>query len=187
MPKKSTKKIVIILLFLDIILICVFVFLFLSFKNLIAESINVEDHIKTELKKQESLSLMSDSLQNSKIFQQDLMSYVLPSDGAVDFIKVLEQLASTTKVKSDIKAVSNEEYQTSLTNLEFLNVKMDILGEWGNIRYFLTVLENYPLRIDIKSVSFTKFSDYVINKKKISEWAGSLEFNVLKVKDTSGN
>ena len=61
---------------------------------------------------------------------------------------------------------------------------MNVIGEWKNVQFFLKELENYPLKITINSVSFNKYSDKVVNDKKISQWTGNFEFTVAKIKDT---
>ena len=90
-----------------------------------------------------------------------------------------------SELKSDISAVSNEAYNKgNLIGVELLRVKMNVIGEWKNVQFFLKELENYPLKITINSVSFNKYSDKVVNDKKISQWTGNFEFTVAKIKDT---
>ncbi len=185
MPKKQTKKLVITLLLIDILSIGIFVFLFILTKNLIAQSINAENDIKTELKKEDARVLMKDDLVLGKTYQGKIMNYIIPSDGTVDFIKTLEGLVLNTGLKSDIKNVVEEPYnKDDSVGLDAIRINMDVLGEWKNIQFFLKLLENYPLKIDIKNMSINKFSDNIINGKKTSQWAGSFEFTVVKIKDT---
>ena len=183
MPKKETKILVTVLLLINILSIGAFMSLFYFTKSLIAESVNKEDEIKKELKKEDSRDLMKDDLILGKTYQEKLMNYMISSDGTVDFIKTLEQLVLSSELKSDIKIVSSEPYsKDSSIPVELLRIKMDVTGEWKNIQFFLTSLENYPLKIDIKKVSLDKFSDYIVKGKVTPEWAGSFEFTVVKLK-----
>ena len=184
MPKKETKRLVIILLLIDLISICAFAFLYSFTRSLIIQSVNSEGEIKTELKKEDTIILMKDALSSGKIYQDKLMGYVIPSGGTVDFIKTLEQLVANSELKSDIKVVSSETYDKGdLINLELVRINMDITGEWKNIQFFLTSLENYPLKIDIQKISLNKFSDYMVGGKSVPQWSGNFEFTVVKVKD----
>jgi len=184
MPKKKTKILIVILLVIDIISLGVFVFLFSFTKNLIAESIDKENDIKTELKKEDIRILMKGDLSLSKIYQKELANYMIPSGGTVDFIKTLEQLSLNSGVKSDIKTVASEKYnEGDSIGEELLRINMNITGEWKNVEFFLSSLENYPLKIDIKNISLDKFSEYIVKGKSIPEWAGNFEFTVVKIKD----
>lgn len=185
MPKKETKKLVIILLLIDLIIISFFVFLYYFTKNLITESVNKESEIKIELKKEDTRALMKNDLILGKMYQEKLMDYMIPKSGTVDFIKNLEQLILNSGLKSDIKTVSNEPYDKGNTiGLELIRIKMNVIGEWKNVQFFLNELENYPLKITINNASFNKSSDNIVNNKKIPQWSVNFEFTVVKIKDT---
>ena len=184
MPKKETKTLAILFLIIDIISIGAFVFLFTYTKNLITKAVNNEDEIKTELKKDNALVLMKDALVAGKLYQDKMLGYIVPSGGTVDFIKTVELLVSNSGLKSDIKTVVSGPYDKgNIVGAELLRVSMDVVGEWKNIQFLITSLENYPLKINITKVSLNKFSDYIVNGKKVPEWAGSFEFTVVKMKD----
>lgn len=183
MPKKETKLLIIVLILIDIISIGAFVFLYNFTTNQIIQSINTEDEIKMELKKEDTVSLMKQDLAQGKIFQDKLTSYMIPASGTVDFIKTLEQLVANSGLKANVKTVASTAYDKGNSiGAELLKVSMDVTGEWKNVQFFLTSLENYPLKIDITSVSFDKFSDYTVNGKVIPQWSGSFEFTVVKLK-----
>jgi hypothetical protein len=184
MPKKETKAAVIILLLIDLLSLGVFIFLFNFTTNQINESVQVEDNLKLELKKDNTRILMKDDLSKGAIFKEKLSGYMIPADGTVDFIKTIEQLVLSSGLKSDVKSVTNETYDKgNAVGAELLRVKMDVIGEWKNIQFFLDLLENYPLKIDIKTAELDKFSDYTINGKLTPQWSGSFEFTVVKIKD----
>lgn len=184
MPRKKTKFLFLILSLLVVVSMGFFVFLLSFTNNLIIDSVDKEGQIKKELTRQDSLILMKDTLVTAKQYQDQIMGYAIPAGGTVDFIKDLEQLVSNAGIKSDIKSVSSEKYDKGDSmGLELVRVKMDVIGEWKNVDFFLTLLENYPLKIDINDISLNKFSDYVVGKKTIPEWSGNFEFTVVKIKD----
>jgi len=185
MPKKETKILVIILLLADVISIGAFIFLFSFTKGLISESVSNGNDIKAELAKEDTIILMKDDITLGKMYQDKLMGYAIPAGGTVDLIKALEILVSNTGLKSDIKVVASEPYDKgNLLGLELVRINMDVTGEWKNVQFFLTSLENYPLKISVKKVSLSKFSDFNVNGKNIPQWAGNFEFTVVKIKDT---
>lgn len=185
MPKKKTKILLITLFFADILIAGVFAFVYISTKNLITESVNKEDQIKAELKKENAAVIMKEDLALAKVYQEKLNNYVINSNGTVAFIELLENMIIKSGLKSDIRNVATEAYKKSgVSNVELLRVNADVVGEWKNVQYFLNLLENYPLQINIEKVSINKFSDLSSKGKSISQWAGSFEFTVLKIKDT---
>jgi len=185
MPKKQTKILFLALLLTDILFIGIFIFIFIFTKGLIAKSIDIEDQIKTELKKENIATLMKDDIALGKAYQEQMSNYVIKSDGTVQFIEILEKLVSESDLRPDIRNVSTEPYnKTNNQNVELLRINMDITGEWQNIQFFLKALENYPLEITIDKISLNKISDYNVKGKKMPQWSGSLNFTVIKIKDT---
>lgn len=185
MPKKDTKILLAVLVVINIISLEVFWYIFNLTKRQITESVNKEDQIKMVLKTDDMRILMKDDLVLGKQYQNELMGYVLPADSTVEFIKTIEQLVSNTGLKADIKTVTNEPYDKgTAVGVEFIKIKLDVIGEWKNIQFFLKSLENYPLKIDIKKMTLHKFSDYVLRGRTIPQWSGSFEFTAVKLKDT---
>lgn len=183
MPKKQTKTLLISLIITDIIFVGFSMFLYNFTKTMIADSVTNEDQIKTELKKENVAVLMKDDLAKGKIYQEQLTNYLIKSGGTVEFIEILEKLVADSGLKSEIKNVSTEPYKKTNTTFELLRINVDVIGEWKNINFFLTALENYPLQIDINKVSLNKYSDYNVKGKLVPQWSGSFDFTVVKIKD----
>ncbi|MFH0755291.1 MAG: hypothetical protein V1910_01315 [bacterium] len=183
MPKKETKILLISFLLIDIISISIFIFLFSFTKNLIADSVNKEDEIKIELKKEDAKVLMKNDFILGKMYKEKLINYMIPSGGVIDFIKILEQLVLKSEIKSDIKMLGNGIYDKGNSiGAEFVKINMNVIGEWKNIQFFLMSLENYPLKIDINKISLNKISTSVKKGKTITEWSGNFEFTIVKIK-----
>ena len=184
MPKKETKILMMVMLFIDLLSIGAFIFLYYLTTNLINETINLSDSVKAELKMEDTAVLLKDDLALGKNFQDELMNYIIPKGGTVDFIKTIEQLVTSSGIKSDISSVINEPYDKGTAiGAELVRVNMTVIGEWKNIQFFLKLIENYPLKIDIKQASFSKVSDYTINGAKIPQWSGNFNFTAVKIKD----
>ena len=185
MPKKETKILLIIALVLNAIFIITFIIISSITKNLITKSIDTENQIIMEIKKQDTRNIMKKDLILAETLRDNLNTYVVPNAGTIDYIKKIDMLAANAAIKYNIKTVTNETQQkTDLINAEELKINMEVMGEWKNIQFFLQLLENYPLKIDIEKASFNKFSDNIVKGYNISQWSGNLEFAVLKFKDT---
>lgn len=185
MPKKQTTALLITFLLIDVLSIGAFVFLFNYTTNQIAETVQIEDNLKSELKKNDTIALMKQDLFLGKMYQDKLMNYVIPSGGTVDFIKTLELLVANSGLKSNIQTVSDQPYDAGNSlGMDNIVVDMSVVGEWKNIQFFIKSLENYPLKIDITKINLNKFSDYTVKGKDVPQWSCSLELTVVKVKDT---
>lgn len=181
MPSKKTKNLIIFLLILNIFSIVFFVLMFKHTNGLITESVLIENELKNEIKRDDARVLMKEDLEKGQEYEIELKKYLIEKDGTVNFIKTLEQLVSSSSLKSNIKNVLNESYDKGSTiGLDLIRINMDVIGEWKNIIYFLKLLENYPLKIDIKKVSLNMSSTYTIGGKNVSQWVGSFEFTVVK-------
>lgn len=184
MPKKKTKNILIMFLVLDLILIAVFSIFYLYMKEQNIDTNDKENRIKNEIKKQEARSLMQEDLNESKIYGEKIKDLIIGQENIVGFIKIIEDLVYSSGLTFEMKSVSAESNDNlKIINSEYIRVKLDVVGEWKNIQFFLNLLENYPLKINIDKVIFTKFSDYEAKSKKMPQWLGSFEFTVIKIKD----
>jgi len=184
MPTTKTKTFLILLIFLDIFFIAIFIALFIFTKNQISDTINKEDAIKTEIKKEETLSIMKKDVEDSKNYEDKLYGYFIGKDNVVDFLKTLDDLISSSSLKSEIQSINYESLaKINLIETELVRVKMNVKGKWENIQFFLKLLENYPLKISIKNISLNKFSDSIISGKTIPEWSADLDFTAVKLKN----
>lgn len=184
MPNKKTKIILITFLTLDLLLVIIFSSLFLYMKSQNIDTNDKENQIKSEIKKQESRSLMQDDLEESKDYRNKINEFIIGQENIVGFIKILEDMVSSSGLKYEVKSVISEQNDDlSLINSEYVRVNVDVTGDWKKIQFFLKLLENYPLKIDLDKVSLTKFSDYEVKGNKMPQWLGSFEFTVVKIKD----
>ena len=183
MPKEKTKKILITFLIIDIIMIVIFSGLYMYMKKQVINSNDKENQIKNEIKKQESRSLMQDDLNDSKLYSNKIKDFIIGGEDTVGFIKIMENMVSSSNLKFEVKSVSAVS-NTDLDNInsEYLKVILNVTGGWNNIQYFLKLLENYPLKIDIDKISLTKFTDYEVKGDVLPQWLGDFEFTVIKLK-----
>ena len=184
MPKKKTKIILIIFILLDIFLLGIFSGLYLYMKNQNIDTNDKENKIKNEIKKQDSRSLMQSDLNEGKVYRDNIGKLIIGKENIVGFIKIIEDMVSSSGLNFEVKSVAAENNDNlNIINSEYIRVKIDVTGEWSNLQFFMKLLENYPLKIDVNKVSLTKFSDYEEKSKKMPQWLGNFEFTVVKIKD----
>ena len=162
----------------------IFFSMFFFMKGKISETVSKEDEIKTEIEKGESLSFMQKSVEENQVNEDKVTGYFIPSNGTASFIKVLENIVASSSLKSQVNSINYEpSSDLSAINAEFLDVKISVAGTWSNLNFFLKLLENYPLKINIRSASLKQFTTYTVGGKQIPQWSGDIDFTVVKFKD----
>lgn len=180
MPTKKTKIIFFTALFLNILALVCFVLIYTSMNSLIASASMKEEQIKTQIQTVDSISLMKKDLENNSARIAELSDYIIGSENTVDFIKTIETLTAQNHLVVNIKNAVPSALSNS--KLESLNISLDVTGEWKDVEYFLEILENYPLKISINNASISKTSENKVNGRVVSQWTGSFDFSVIKMK-----
>ncbi len=184
MPEKKTKALATFTLILALFSLSVYFSMFFFMKNRISETMQKQNEIKTAIEKKESLSLTQKSIEDNQVNEDKISGYIVKSNSVADFIKIMESIVASSGLKSQVGSISYESSNNlSAFNAELLDVKITALGPWSNIHFFLQLLENYPLKIDIRSVSLKKFTDYVVKGKDVPQWSADIDFTVVKFKD----
>jgi hypothetical protein len=184
MPIKKSKKILFLSSVMATFSVLVFLTMFFIIKSLNQSSLEKSNEIKNEIEKDESLFFIKKDIENNKILLEKIDNYVIKSDEVVNFIQAIEGLALNNGLKSEVKSVSFTSFSDiDSSYLELTKVKINVVGEWGNVEYFLQILENYPLKINIANISLSKFTSNTVKGKTISQWSGDFEFTVVKLKD----
>lgn len=184
MPKKKTQFLALSTLVLVALSAGVFFSLLSLMGSRVSETINNVNEIKIEIGKEESLSFMQKSIEENQADEDLITGYILPANSVSDFIQTLENVVATSGLKSQINSITPEPSDVlSAANAEFLDIQMSVIGPWSNMHFFLQLLESYPLKIDIKSVTLKQFANYTVKGKQVPQWSGDIEFTVVKLKD----
>jgi hypothetical protein len=184
MPLKKTRKILIIISCIGLVVLLVYLFILWNIKSNSDQFSSKAMILKSELDTQNAFLSMKKDWEENDVEAGDLNNYIIPVDGVADFMKSLDKITSANNLKSEVNSisfvpVSGGNYQ----DIELLDVKIDTIGEWKNVRYFLDILENYPLAIDIRNFNISRFSTYQVKGVTTNQWLGSFEFTILKLKD----
>jgi len=179
---KTKKKIIIASIF-AFSLFALYYFLVVNILQNGREISSMSQKIKDNETKKNNLFSMQENLALSKDKAIRLQDFILKAESEVEFIKKIEDLAISSNVKSEIKTAKVEEIsKINSTVANSFRVGLNAVGSWGNVVYFLTLIENLPLKITINNVSFDKFTDYKIDGREVPQWLLSIDFSVIKQK-----
>lgn len=184
MPKRKTKILAAFSFILALAALGAFFFLFSFMKGKVAEAVNEENEIKVQIEKEDSLSSMQRSIEDNQADENEIAGYVIPSNSVADFIQTLDTLVATSGLESEVDSV-NYVPSAALTpeNAEDVDVKISVEGAWSNVMFFLQLLEHYPLKISIESVSLKQYAEYTVKGKEIPQWSADIDFTAVKFKD----
>lgn len=142
-------------------------------------------------KKAEEYQLLEKIIKTTEVDRVKVASYVVKKDGLVDFIKLIEGMATASGVEVVIKTVVESEVQNQATSSPkvMLTLPLNAVGTWENISMFFALLESMPYKttltkVDLKKMAFEEASGS--KKRSFSKanpgWQGDFEFAVLKFK-----
>lgn len=188
----KVKKIFITTAILAILSFLIYGFLFwdIRIKNQKISTLSQQE--ESDIKKDNSLRGIRDSLESNKIELEALNSYFLRPDGIVDFIEFLEDLGEKSGIALTIGGVSTElDPKVKDDFKEILRLRLETSGSWNEIFYFLNALERLPyaIRVDNFSVGLMSASDQILFgdvTKSISPsgrvWKASFDISVIKIR-----
>jgi hypothetical protein len=183
MPSEKTKKILIVWIVIAAIFAGVYSFMIWKIYVIDGTSTSKSIEIRDITKKNDSYLFMKKDIEMNKNSINKVNDYIIKADETVAFMEKIESLAKSNNLKSEVKSVSFEAIPNGdISNIEYMRIQMDVVGEWKNVEYFLELLENYPINLKIKKFSFSRV-DTTVKNKKISQWTGNFDFSVIKVKD----
>jgi len=142
-------------------------------------------------KKNTEYQLLEKIIKTTEADRAKIASYVVKKDGLVDFIKLIEGMASASGVEVVIKTVVESEVPNQATSSPkvMLTLPLNAVGTWENVSMFFALLESVPYKttlakVDLKKMIFEEVSDS--KKRRFSKanpgWQGDFEFSVLKFK-----
>ncbi len=147
----ASKKILGVLLLLNIVAVagCFFMFYIISETNGKISAMTSE--VDFYLEQEETVSSLDSLLKDVSLQAEKMTSYFVSSDGIVDFIEEVENLASENDLSFDVSSV--EISPGSDDFVETLIVKVDARGSWEDMYYFLAALEYLPFKLNIKTIN----------------------------------
>ncbi|MGB8816025.1 MAG: hypothetical protein WCC74_02200 [Minisyncoccia bacterium] len=179
----ETKKKIVILFLLAVSLIGIYYFLVADIMKKNQDIYTMLQNINNAKVKESEFVYLNENLSLAKDKIEKLHDFILKTDGEVDFIKVIEDLALSSNVKSEIKSAQTEQISDKESSIaENFRIGIDAVGTWSDDIYFLTLIENLPFQVTINNVSFEKISDYEIKGEKVPQWLLRIDFSIIKQK-----
>lgn len=181
---KGSKKILIIILFLNFVILAVYFLLFFSIKNKNEKTSILLNEIKTQTIKEAEFKLIENNLKETEIDRKKINSYFIQEgeEGVVLFVEYIENMGKISGVNLDVKSISFKEFDSNKINSEsqniFENMKVSLVveGEWSDVIYFLKLLES-----SLYSMSFDKV---YLEKEEVENsflWKGTFNLNIIKI------
>jgi len=83
----------------------------------------------------------------------DLSKRLVTEDTSVDFIELIEKVATSTGVFLEIRSVAKNSVEKDAENITELNLDIQTSGSWANTITFLRSLEALPYKVHIDRTS----------------------------------
>jgi Tfp pilus assembly protein PilO len=151
-----TKKILELVIVLNILVFGAYGFLFWNIQNKEAQAGVLATEASQNATKDTALRSIKSSLTQNKGFITQIDTYFIPSDGAVTFINMLETLGKQSGVKMSIDSVNvTQDPAVAKDFKQTLHLRLITDGSWLNTFALLSTIENLPYRIEFEQVSLT--------------------------------
>ena len=176
---------------LGLAIIFILIDYYLLFNSISAESLKVSEFTSQIVDYQNNtkqIFLLNSSLEKIRPSIEQLNSYMISSDGEVDFINQVETLARSRGLDVSINSVQLVQADNqSNTSLEFLKLEINTKGSFSGTYQFLTLLENLPYSINFDKVGVVSSLDgeLLTDKTQLAQpilWQGVFDINILKQK-----
>ncbi len=119
-----------------------------------------------------------------------LLSSVVPANGSVSFISMIEGLAKQAHAgvriqNVSIASVTKVAPSASTSNFDALVLNLSVQGSWNDVYTFLAMLETLPYKVRLNNISLNQavYSTPSANGHSTSAqsfWSGTLTLSVVK-------
>lgn len=132
---------------------------------------------KTVLALRESTSVSSGQTEN-------INTYFIGKDKALDFVKYIESLAVSSGVTYTIDVVdTSPDNSLSPANKEFLRIAIRFSGNMKNVRRFISLIETLPYNVKINRFDLRRTSIPATANGAVDSWNAVLDFSTVKTID----
>ncbi len=114
-----------------------------------------------------------------------LSSRIIPREGTVSFLEMIEKNARDIGLVASVESVNVGEAPTLPADFEILKLKISTEGSWGDTYRFLSLLETLPYKITINTVEVRQRGEggpSETSSNNSALWIGEFSFNVIKYK-----
>jgi hypothetical protein len=177
----SAKKTLILALLLNIVAISLYVYLFVDIVNTQKEITISFDEIERHELDRVKLESVRNIIRDTEHDRAIVESYFVRTDGMVAFISNLESLASEAGVNMEINSINENNDYESLQTIGYINIMIVADGLWDNVYRFIAMVENLPLKLDIKEAQIEAKGGIQGPSEGPRRWEASLSVEVGKI------
>lgn len=162
----KTKTSLQVFSFFFILLVVIDVALYLNFKNKENNISLVLAKTDFENRRQSHMSQIKLIVDETKTDREKIDNYIVPADGAVSYVEMIERKSLENDVKIDIGSAEISPIKASriyasttaeiASSTRLIKTKINITGTWSKVLNFLVVLENLPYRLVIEKIDLIK-------------------------------
>lgn len=157
-------------------------FIYLEINNTKEKVILLSREVIEKNQKNNELEAIRRNLKATLSDNARLASFFVPHDSVADFIQTAETLGKKSGLIISTKKVESESsVELDQFDKEILSIIMDTEGSWSDTMQFIGLLSNLPYKISISSLVLESLDKS--EKKGGAGWQGSINFNVIKIKE----
>lgn len=152
------------------------VFGFIKIEKMKTSVASIEQEI---IKEKESLQAFESLIKTTSSLKTDsekINSFYIKRDEVINFINIIESLASTTNTQLSIQTVVDKKMPTNGT---LLSVDISAHGSYSNLHYLIRLLEELPYQTEIQNIKLSKGSFVDEQKQSVSSW--SADINIVGI------
>jgi hypothetical protein len=174
MRKIKTKILLIVFILANAATLFFFWFIQNAINKLQDETVAIRSEVRNLYNEEIYLLLIKKVLADTIAERKIIDGYFLSSDGVVDFIKQLENIAAKNNLILVMESVGIEETESNYR--ENFRVIVKTKGDFYGTMKFIDTLENLPYHLTIRLV------DLAVSEETKPIWRGVYEIFVLKFK-----
>ncbi len=181
MNNTTLKHILYISIGVTCVVIALFVFGFKQTRDWGQAIALSQNEFLAEKKKQEYLLSVQQEMEDQTNDIVRIKESIVDKEQHVDFIKKIEELASTNNVSIVIETLSDESSGTQDDPVFLFSIRGKTTGSWSNTASFIAQLETFPQKIKINELALLRADD---GEKKTNAplWNSVFRISVLKYK-----
>jgi hypothetical protein len=176
MSYKKTKTILLVWGTIFVVLTSIVAYGYLKLESTKISVTTLEQEVIQEKESMLAFEALMKTASNIKADSEKANTFFIKRDEVVNFLDVIESLASTTKTNIIIQSVSDK---SSDPNSALLSVNVNAKGSYSNLHYLIRMFEELPYQTEIQNVRLINQGSGVGDKQGSNTW--SLDVSIVGV------
>lgn len=152
---QKSKELLIITILLNLAAAGWYGFLFAEVKEKNETASTLSERTEAETAAGNTLHAKEALVAGTKNLRESLMSRIIPKEGAVSFIELLESAGTSVGARVSIESIRANELSGSLI-AEELELSLRITGTWASVVRFVGLLELLPYKAEVHQVLISR-------------------------------